>query len=126
MIMELEKRTVGSVDASRTAQAALAFARGAEKESSLGCTTRCVKPEGFKLLGECLRPATEAIRWVLSPDQWQCVASSSGAGPEHEAVAATKRWAQYAWTDISCGWRMRSSEGEQAMGRWREQAMSMI
>ena len=56
MIMELEKRTMGSVDTSRTALAALAFAREVGKESSPGCaiwfgnsgTVNRMEPEGFK------------------------------------------------------------------------------
>jgi len=54
--MELEKRTMGSVDTSRTALAALAFAREVGKESSPGCaiwfgnsgTVNRMEPEGFK------------------------------------------------------------------------------
>ena len=52
MITELEKRTVGSVDASRTTQIALVCAREAGKESSPGCAARSgrdqAEPEGFK------------------------------------------------------------------------------
>ena len=51
-ITELEKRTVGSVDASRTTQIARVCAREAGKESSPGCAARSgrdqAEPEGFK------------------------------------------------------------------------------
>ena len=57
--MELEKRTAEGVDASRTSYAALAFAREAGKESSLGAPRDAWSPKDSSGL------ARQVTRWIL-------------------------------------------------------------
>ena len=71
--MELEKRTMGSVDTSRTALAALAFAREVGKESSPGCApvwgARRVQAHvlGFLYQQLPLRQVEGAEMWPMQP-----------------------------------------------------------
>ena len=65
-ITKLEKRTAGSMDASRTAQIAPVCAREAGTESGLGRAARSgrdqAEPEGFKCIHVCWLSANFAIR----------------------------------------------------------------